>query len=448
MVSRNRLLASNVAALTTISSQGAEVVQGDSAPASPNTGDLWFDTNELTLYTYYTDDSDVSHWVSTQPSGTVSGGGTSIVQSDSPPSSPSAGDLWYDTNELSLYTYYTDDSGTSQWVSTQPSGTVSSSSGGSGVTTYANLTARDAASPSEGDLAYITSTDHLYIYNGSAWDRVYVGAQENVGWDSELPSSYTLKIGDSATNFSVSATDPDGFDITYSYTTSPSDISSFATITQRSGDSSNSFDILPDSAGTGTFTFRVTADDGVSKIATSSNISVLASQLLTGLDTGTGGTAGTTTYTASGGMVVTAPGPVYNNGSLYYLYYLFDGANDTGNNDDIWLTDGGTSPGYLTVDLSNHTSPFGGNISYIEKIVVYPKVGAALTTFTNVEAVEWSTDGTNWTQAYGDQGWTDSLSLGYSKEFLINKSAAYFRLKLARSGSWGFSMHGLEIYAG
>ena len=57
------------------------------------------------------------------------GGGASVTTADTAPSSPSDGDLWYDTTTLRLYVYYNDGS-SSQWVKANPSGGGGSGSGG------------------------------------------------------------------------------------------------------------------------------------------------------------------------------------------------------------------------------------------------------------------------------------------------------------------------------
>jgi hypothetical protein len=57
------------------------------------------------------------------------GGGASVTASDTAPSSPSAGDLWFNSSELVLYVYY-NDGDSSQWVQSNPTGGGSSSSGG------------------------------------------------------------------------------------------------------------------------------------------------------------------------------------------------------------------------------------------------------------------------------------------------------------------------------
>ena len=67
----------------------------------------------------------------------AAGGGASVTISDAAPSSPSAGDLWFDSTGLALYVYY-NDGDSSQWVQTNPSGSSSSSS--SGATPWAEKT--------------------------------------------------------------------------------------------------------------------------------------------------------------------------------------------------------------------------------------------------------------------------------------------------------------------
>ena len=57
-------------------SVGANVSVSGSAPSSPSAGDLWFDDDALVLYVYYAD-GDSNQWVQTNPS---SGGGVSTVE--------------------------------------------------------------------------------------------------------------------------------------------------------------------------------------------------------------------------------------------------------------------------------------------------------------------------------------------------------------------------------
>ena len=57
------------------------------------------------------------------------GGGASVSISETAPSSPSAGDLWFDPSVLKTFLYYQDGS-SNQWVQTNPSGSGSSTGGG------------------------------------------------------------------------------------------------------------------------------------------------------------------------------------------------------------------------------------------------------------------------------------------------------------------------------
>ena len=109
----------------------------------------------------------------------------------------------------------------------------SSSGGGSGVTSYANFAAFPG-SPTEGDLAYAQDTNALYLYDGSAWDRVYTGLSEVPEFTTSPAASYNLAQDGTATTVTVAATDPEGFDVTYSYDTSPSNQTQ-ATITNSGG---------------------------------------------------------------------------------------------------------------------------------------------------------------------------------------------------------------------
>ena len=110
---------------------GASVTVSGTAPSSPSAGDLWFDDTDLVLYVYYNDGTS-NQWVQTNPSGAGgssggSSGGASVTVSGTAPTSPTAGDLWFDDDDLFLYVYI-DDGSSTQWVKTNPSGGGSSNS--------------------------------------------------------------------------------------------------------------------------------------------------------------------------------------------------------------------------------------------------------------------------------------------------------------------------------
>ena len=138
---------------------GASVEVSGTAPSSPETGDLWFDSdNTGELYVY-----NGSAWITTADGGggSSSGGGASIELSDTAPSSPTAGALWFKTDTLNLYVYYS-----SNWVEIGDGGS-GGTSGGGGASVTVDATA--PTDPSEGDLWYNSTYGDLLIYLGNAW---------------------------------------------------------------------------------------------------------------------------------------------------------------------------------------------------------------------------------------------------------------------------------------
>ena len=82
---------------------GFTICTSATRPAAPWTGQSIFETDTLTPYVW-----DGSAWQ-------VAGGGGSIEISATAPASPSSGDLWWDSDDGKLYIYYNDGT-SSQWV--------------------------------------------------------------------------------------------------------------------------------------------------------------------------------------------------------------------------------------------------------------------------------------------------------------------------------------------
>ena len=128
------------------------------APASPNAGDLWFDSDDGELNVYY-DDVNSGQWVlansgiGTTATGGSGGSGTgaNVTINATPPGSPSDGDLWWDSDVGELYIYY-DDGDTEQWVET---------SGGSETVQISDT---PPSNPNAGDLWWKSDTGNLKIY--------------------------------------------------------------------------------------------------------------------------------------------------------------------------------------------------------------------------------------------------------------------------------------------
>jgi hypothetical protein len=96
--------------IQTTDSSGGSLSISDTAPSSPSDGDMWFDSSTLTLYAYY-DDGDSQQWID------LAGQATTLqaTSSDTAPANPSTGALWFDTANLNLFVYYSDGS-SNQWV--------------------------------------------------------------------------------------------------------------------------------------------------------------------------------------------------------------------------------------------------------------------------------------------------------------------------------------------
>jgi hypothetical protein len=157
------------------------------------------------------------------------------------------------------------DASASTWKPASPSGGIVN------VSTYANL----PASPSVTDLAFVTDTKALYIYDGAEWDRVYTGSQTTPSFTTDPPASLKLNTNGSNNVVTVAATDAEGFPISYefdgfsgasSYTESslPPQISS---LSKNNG----VFTFTPSTSegDDGSFTGRFKASDGLQTTAKS-----------------------------------------------------------------------------------------------------------------------------------------------------------------------------------
>ena len=92
---------------------GSAIEVGTTAPSTPAAGQLWWDSSDFTPYIYYTD-STGSQWVEFSPGDTGSGG-AAVEVGTAAPGSPSAGQLWWDSSDFTPYVYYNDGT-SSQWV--------------------------------------------------------------------------------------------------------------------------------------------------------------------------------------------------------------------------------------------------------------------------------------------------------------------------------------------
>ena len=188
-------------------------------PNSPSNGDTHVFGG--TTYTY---NSTKGVWKAAVSSG--GGGGASVTTSDTAPSSPSDGDLWFDSSVAKTYIYYNDGS-SSQWVQMNPSG---GSDGADGA---------DATGDGESPVIY-----------------------------TEPPTTVQSLNSDGTTStVQMQAVDPEGTAITYgiAYANStnarPAQLSADTTINQTTG--TYTFTPSTTSSDAGTFKARLSASDGI-----------------------------------------------------------------------------------------------------------------------------------------------------------------------------------------
>ena len=143
---------------------------------------------------------------------------------------------------------------------------------GSSVTSYAAPTNFPSSGNTVGDFAFATNAPKaLYVWDGSEWDRIYSDSQEGPTFTTSPNSTYAL-TGGANTDVTVAASDPDGFPITYSVVTNPTNQAQ-ATITQPSSGTFR-FAASNTTSNAGSFTAKFVANDGVQIQTVSSAISL------------------------------------------------------------------------------------------------------------------------------------------------------------------------------
>ena len=166
---------------------GASVSVGDDPPAAPTANSLWWQSNTGELKIYYNDGTS-SQWVDAFSSAysldqwardhanaafiqanTGGGGGASVSVSDSPPISPTANSLWWQSNTATLKIYYSD--GTSdQWVDASPSA-YALDQDARNIANAAFLVANNAFTSANGIIAWNTANAAFTAANGTiAWN--------------------------------------------------------------------------------------------------------------------------------------------------------------------------------------------------------------------------------------------------------------------------------------
>jgi hypothetical protein len=136
-----------------------------SAPASPQSGQFWFDSDTAQTFVYYD-----SQWIE------VGASGMAVTVSESTPASPISGQIWFNSLTAGTYVYYDD-----QWIEV----------GASGVTAGVSDTA--PGDPVPGQLWFNSLTGGTYIYYGTTW--IEIGASPFTSFLNTINAKGDLFVG-------------------------------------------------------------------------------------------------------------------------------------------------------------------------------------------------------------------------------------------------------------
>ena len=184
---------------TASSVQGAKVITSDLPPMNPVQGDLWWNSSEGSLKVYFSD-GDSNQWVDASPGGVITGGGASVTTSDAPPSNAADGDLWWQSDVGVLKIYY-DDGNTQQWVDASPGGTSSAPPS----ILHADVASFPAVGASESLFAYADDTGSMYYSNGVSWT-----SQRLVTTNDVTTSDFATLLGATQLTYTINALDHTG----------------------------------------------------------------------------------------------------------------------------------------------------------------------------------------------------------------------------------------------
>ena len=202
----------------------------------------------------------------------AAGGGSSVTVSDTAPTSPSAGDQWFDSSSLIMFVYYADGS-SNQWIPATPAGQTGATGaagadgndGNDGTAGYATVVTDMAGLIAitgmvAGQTALVTALNKVFMYTGSAWYLIATMTNASPTAITGVNATYDLAIDGTATTITAISTDPEGFPLTWSYAVTTGSLGSTATVSQAD----NVFTITPSTteADAGTFSITFSVTDG------------------------------------------------------------------------------------------------------------------------------------------------------------------------------------------
>ena len=148
------------------------------------------------------------------------------------------------------------------------------------ITTYTNTSDLPLSGVAAGTQAFVTSSNALYISNGSGWYSIaLVNTNPNITSVQDASANttpFTLATDGTSTVITVTANDPEGFSLTYSYAVTSGSLTNGGGTTATVTQADNVFTITPttNNAHAGDFTLTFTVSDGVNT-STSANVFTL-----------------------------------------------------------------------------------------------------------------------------------------------------------------------------
>jgi hypothetical protein len=206
---------------------------------------------------------------------------------------------------------------------------------------------------SDGDQAFVTSNNNLYFYS-SGWYKIATVSNDSPSAITGVSGSYALDISGGTTVITAVSSDPEGFPLTWSYSTTG--LGSIATISQ----SSNVFTITPstNTANAGSFTLTISVTDGINGAVSASSTLTLqfvvansnyTAALITAVDTSDNNNI---TDASSNNHSITVAGDA--TAGTFSPYRVGGYSTYFGSNSNTYLTHSG----------SNFSLPSGGSASW------------------------------------------------------------------------------------
>jgi len=150
-------------------------------------------------------------------------------------------------------------------ISDGDGGVIFGTASGGAVSVYATSNLLPLTGVTNGTMAFVTSSNRLYIWSGTGWYTVAVVSNESPTSISGANEYYLLATDGTPLILTLTSTDPEGIAITYDYT--PTDLVNKATISQTD----NVFTITPSTnpADAGIFNITFSATDGINIVTRS-----------------------------------------------------------------------------------------------------------------------------------------------------------------------------------